>query len=310
MSLTFAIIIMIFSLIILIVSSIFLVNASLKFSKAIGISAFVIGSVVLAMATSLPEFFDVLVSNLMNLANMGIGVIIGSCITNLCLILGLVSIIVTSEVKSKLEINSILLALMSLFAFLVFGADGFISRLEGAAMFILFLGYIFYLLKKSTARSKSNLMFKNLVLYYFIISVSIFALVIGAYLAVSSGEYIMLLAGIPIGVIGLTVLAISTSLPELSSSIVAAIKKGEELALGNLIGSNIFNILFVIGLVALIHPISFSFEMFEVSLFIAIGVTLFFFAYVTIRKKADKWLGVTLTSVYVVYLYYILLSIY
>lgn len=301
---------MIFSLLILAVSSIFLVNSSLRFSKSIGISAFVIGSIVLAMATSLPEFFDVLVANLMNLSNMGIGVIIGSCITNLCLILGLVSIIVKSEVKSRLEINSILLSLMALFAFLVFGVDGLISRIEGAAMFIIFLGYVFYLLKRGAARSKSNPHFRDLALYYFIISVSIFVLVIGAYLAVSSGGYIMLVAGIPVGVIGLTILAIGTSLPELSSSIVAAVRKGQELALGNLIGSNIFNILFVIGLVALIHPIRFSFDMFRIPLFIAIGVTIFFYAYAIIRKKADKWLGITLTSIYVVYLYYIIFSLY
>ena len=294
----------IFSLAILSISALYLVKSLSQIAKAIGISAFVIGTIVLAMATSLPEFCDVLISNLMNLADLGVGDIVGSSMTNLCLILGLVSLFVTSKVKDKTEYWVFLLSLLPLLMFFWFGYDGLLSRFEGGILFAIFLVYQYFLFKKGVAISRKHPPFKKIALAYIIAPLAIFSLIVGAYLVVSSAGYLAVAAGIPVAVIGLTLVALGTSLPELSSSLVAAIKKGEELALGNLVGSNILNIFFVIGLVSLIYPIKFSFELFRIPLYLIIVATIFFITYVSWRRQADKWLGVALVGIYIAYLYY------
>jgi len=293
-----------FSLAVLSASAVYLVKSFSHIAKAVGISTFVVGAVVLAMVTSLPEFTNMLFSNFMKLTDLGIGDIIGACITNLCLSAGIVSLIVTSKVKEKVEYWTFVLSLIPLLMFFWFGSDGLISRLEGAMFLAIFFIYQYYLFKKGITISRRHPPFKKLALAYFMAPPAIFALIIGAYLVVSSAGYLAVVAGIPVAVIGLTLVAIGTSLPELSSSIVSAIKHKEELALGNLIGSNILNIFFVIGLVSLILPIKFSFELFKIPLYIVIAATIFFIAYVLIRKQADKWLGVVLIATYIAYLYY------
>jgi len=298
------IIVFLFSLAVLSASALYLVKSLSQIAKAIGISAFVVGTIVLAMATSLPEFMDVLISNLKHLADLGVGDIVGSSITNLCLILGLVSLFVTSKVKDKTELWVFILSLVPLLMFFLFGYDGTLSRLEGGILFSIFLAYQYYLFKKGVAISRKHPPFRKLATAYVIAPLAIFSLIVGAYLVVSSAEYLAIAAGIPVAVIGLTLVALGTSLPELSSSLVAAIKKGEELALGNLVGSNILNIFFVIGLVSIIKPIEFSFELFRIPLYIIISATIFFIAYVSLRKQADKWLGLVLLGMYLSYLYY------
>jgi len=303
-----AFLLFILSLSILSASSFFLVSALKRISSAIGVSGFVIGSIILALSTSLPELCDVIISNLLGLPELGIGDIVGSNITNLCLVLGLVSLITISKVKDKVEKNTFWIALAASGLFALLALDGRISRIEGALFLALFCAYQYYIFKTGVARSRKKPKFKKFAWTYAAVPLAIFSIIVGAYLVVQTAGYLAYVAGIPVAFIGLTLVALGTSLPELSSGIAAAIKKGETLALGNLLGSNISNIFFILGTASIIKPLTFSFAHFKWAILIMLIATAAFVAYAQIRGKIDKKFGLFLILLYAIYIYLIFKS--
>ena len=292
----------IFSLFVLAASAHFLVKSLMHIAKALGISAFVIGLVVLSVVTATPEFLNVLVSSLQGIGELGIGDIIGASIIDLVLVLGVVSLITKSKL-TKLQNYTFIFSLFTIGLFVLLAVDNNLSRLDGVIMFAAFLAYQFLIYKQGITLKRRQIPFKKIATAYIIAPLAIFSLIVGSFLMVSTAGFLAVSVGISAGIIGLIFVAIGTSAPELTASITSALKKGQGLALGTMIGSIILNLFFAGGLAAIIAPITFEFSQFQVPILILFLSTLVFTLYVNIRKQSDKYLGAILLGIFAIYIY-------
>lgn len=228
-----------------------------------GVKPFVIGLTVVAYGTSMPEFVVSFFANVVEKsATISLGNIIGSNITNIGLILGLSALIFPIHIAFQ-NIRGQLFFLFGISLLLyMFSLDGSISRAEGGLLVLLLFGYLFALYKmpemaeatfeEGPCDTKSCSFAKGLLL---VLAGSVL-LALGAWLFVKSSVWVAEQFNIPKLLIGLSIVALGTSLPELATSLVAAFRKQSEISVGNILGSNVFNILFVLGGVGLIKPLS------------------------------------------------------
>lgn len=238
------------------------VEGAASISKKFGVPQLVIGLTVVAMGTSLPEAAVSITSAAHGSAGISIGNVIGSNIMNILVILGITAVISRVAIQKstfKVEIPFMLFVTVVL---VFFGMnDGVITRFEGVllwALFILFLIYLFNLAKKGNDEEEGEV--KDLPTWKCIVFIILGAavIVIGSNFAVTSASAIARIFGISERLIGLTIVAFGTSLPELVTSVTAARKGNTGIAIGNIVGSNLFNILFVIGTTALIINVPFD----------------------------------------------------
>ena len=266
----------------------------------LGISEHMIGLTIVALATSLPELAVSSIASYNQEAGIAIGNIIGSNISNICLILGIAAIIMVLKTdKQTIKDTFFMIVITTLFIFLIL-IDHTLNRYD-ALLFLLLYGYFIYRLykshKKNTAHvtiKKEGVLKENL---FIILGAS--GLILGAHFLVESGVAIAQYLGVPSAIIGLTMIALGTSLPELSSTITAALKKRYGIAVGNVIGSNIINILLVLGISGIINPLSIGKKIFISAPFL-IGVsvlTLFF-----VRGKIGRKQGYVLIFLYVIFI--------
>jgi len=235
-----------------------LVRGGSHLARQFGIKPMIIGLTIVAFGTSMPEFVVSLIANVwQDSSTIALGNIIGSNITNIGLILGISGLIF----PITLHFRKIYKGLIFLFVIsvLLYGLsiDGSINRVDGILLVLSLFGYIAYLYRNPEEAPEEELdtelgpLFRNI---SFVLLGSV-ALSVGAWLFVKSAVWIADEFNIPKIVIGLTIVAVGTSLPELATSLVAALRKHGEISVGNIIGSNIFNILFIMGGVGLIKPI-------------------------------------------------------
>lgn len=235
-----------------------LVKGGSQLAKQMGVKPLIVGLTIVAFGTSMPEFVVSLIANVFeDSATIAIGNIIGSNVTNIGLILGLSGLIFPIVIHFKQTIKG----LIFLFAIsiLLYGLalDGLVTRFDGFIMVMVLVGYIMYLYRHpseipiETFEGEFGTRTQNLLL----VLAGSLALSLGAWLFVKSAVWIAEEFEIPKMVIGLTIIAVGTSLPELATSLVAALRKQGEISVGNIIGSNIFNILFIMGGVGLIKPL-------------------------------------------------------
>jgi cation:H+ antiporter len=290
------------SLAFLSISSLFMVNALNQIAKAIKLSPFLIGVLVLSVATTVPELLNVIVSNLKGISELGIGDVVGASIVDLCLILGLVSLIAKSKV-GKLENMVFGMSLVAIATFYFLGRDGLFTRIDGAILFALFIFYQVFLYKQGFKGVKvRSVSLKKISRAYIMAPLAMFALIVSAFLLVETSSHLGVSFGIPVGLIGLIFVAIGTSAPELSSSLMDALKEGKGLGLGTMIGSIVLNFCFATGLGALVAPIAFDPTLFTMPLGILFAASVFFILYINIRKETDKYLGITLLAIYAAYI--------
>lgn len=271
----------------------------------LGIPQLVIGLTIVAMGTSAPEAAVSISAALKGSADITIGNIVGSNILNILIILGLAAVIVTlhvakSTVKYEMPFVIIVTALL-----MVLGLDGTISLIDGIILlvfFVSFLGYLFRLSKNSEGEEapeehhKITSLPKALVL----VLVGLVMIVLGSDLAVDAASEMARIFGMSERFIGLTIVALGTSLPELVTSVSAARKGNADIAIGNIVGSNIFNILFVVGISALIVPVPFS-QAFMPDMLVAIGTAALLWILCLTRKKIDRVGGILMLVCYVLY---------
>jgi len=249
----------------------FLVDSSVAIAKRAKISSFIIGLTIVGFGTSAPELFVSLSSALSGHGDVAVGNIVGSNICNIFLILGVSATITPFVIQKEIVKRDIpfgIFAAILLFILandsLIFGAsESGISRIEGFALLILFFGYIAFTIAKSLKNrgkdeeeAESKLSGKPIPLLILIAIVSLVGLIGGGNLFLSSAENLARAWGVSEAVIAITVVALGTSLPELITSIIAALKDNSELALGNVIGSNVFNALLILGIASSAHPIA------------------------------------------------------
>ncbi len=294
-----------------------LVDGASSLAKKYRVSDLVIGLTIVAFGTSAPELVVNIIASAKGYSDIVLGNIIGSNNFNLFLILGLSGIILPITVQSSTtwkEIPISLIVAVLLLFFLndfSFSGESFLSRIDGIIMFILFLLFlysVFFQMKKEEGIQTDPVQ-KTAFKIWGSIIIGLSGLIIGGQLVVTNSVSIAHSLGVSEKIIGLTIVAAGTSLPELVTSVVAAIKKNSDIAIGNVIGSNIFNILFILSISSLINPITYN-PKFNLDLFILIGGTIFLLASMLTgqRKKLDRWEAAVLFGFYLVYTIYLVMK--
>ncbi|MFH0857384.1 MAG: calcium/sodium antiporter [Candidatus Magasanikbacteria bacterium] len=299
---------------VLIVGAEMLVRGSASMAKKLGVSSIVIGLTVVAFGTSAPELFVNLFSAYKGTTDLAIGNIIGSNMANILLILGVGATMTAIKVKAGTTYKEIPFALLAMILVAVFGNDLFLdgnssnilSRTDGLALmgfFIIFLYYTYGLSKASGDDQKVEL-YPWATSLLMVIG-GLVALILGGKLIVENAIILATIAGMSEALIGLTIVAVGTSLPELATTIVALRKGQNDIAIGNVVGSNIFNVFWILGVTAIIKPLPFDTAANIDVLFTTI-ITLLLFAFMFIGKKhtLERWQGICFLFLYVGYVTY------
>jgi len=292
MEILFSLFILFLGLLLLNYGSDWFVLGSSKLAKHLNISNFVIGATVVAFGTSLPEILTSVYASLIGSSGIAIGNALGSCIANIGFILGLSVLIGPIVVKHKSVLkNGYIYLIFSIVAFLI-GYNGF-GILDGAILFLMFIVYVIYTIKNGERNVGGEEPEYNEEEYSLISStiftiIGLFAVIAGSSLFVNGARDIAHFLGISDEIIGFTLVAFGTSLPELMVSITAVRRKLGDMALGNVIGSNITNIGCALGLSAIIHSIPpVKFEM-DVNMFLVL-LMVFFMSKNMILAKLRKF---------------------
>lgn len=289
----------------------YLVDGASNIAKKFHIPEIIIGLTIVSIGTSMPELFVSLTSALEGYSDMAMGNVIGSNVCNLLLILGLSSIIKTITFQENTKKYEIPMCFIISIIFLVLCNVGTgISRLDALFLLVLFVGFITYTIfigikSQSNEEEKVNEdfveknMFKNIL---FVVG-GIAALKFGGDFVVDNAVSIANRFNLSEKLISLTILAIGTSLPELVTSVTAAFKGNSDIAIGNIIGSNIFNMLLIIGASSVINPMNVSLYTFIDIIFITI--TLIIFILLTYKKQeVNKHNGLIFIIIYISYIIY------
>ena len=267
----------------------------------------IIGLTIVAMGTSAPEAAVSITAAMGGSADITVGNIVGSNILNVLVILGLASAIVPVAVgKSTQKIDAPFMIAISAI-FLALGWDGTITRLDGVILLVLFVSYIGYMIWSALHANEEGDEIKDMKVWQMCLAtVGGLALVVwGADVAVDAATELATIFGMSERFIGLTVVALGTSLPELFTSVTAARKGNADIAIGNIVGSNIFNILFVVGLSSMIIDVPFA-PNFRIDMAVAIAAAVFMWAASLKGKKLVRWHGIVMLAGYVAYFLYLL----
>lgn len=283
----------------------YFVDGATGIAVKFGIPQLIIGLTIVAMGTSIPEAAVSITAAFKESADITIGNIVGSNILNIFIILGVTSAIVSIEVKKttlKYEIPYMLFCTVIMF---YLGWDGMINLFDGFIFLVGFLAYLLYLFinaKRNTCDVEEvNVKVSKHVLH---VVAGIIGVIIGSELAVYGATELARFLGLSERFIGLTIVALGTSLPELFTSVNAARKGNADIAIGNIVGSNIFNILFIIGITALITDVPFD-SRFIVDSLIAIAACIVLFFCSLRRKKLTRTGGIIMLACYVAYFIYL-----
>lgn len=275
-----------------------------------GIPQLVIGLTIVAMGTSAPEAAVSITAAFNGTADISVGNVVGSNIMNILIILGLASSITTIAVAKttvKYEIP-FMLGITALFALLGY-TGGVITFWEGAvlwAVFIVYLGYMFVMVKKGEMEAEEMIINGSVPKFLFLIIVGMALIIFGSDMTVDAATELAKMFGMSERFIGLTIVALGTSLPELFTSVMAARKGKADIAIGNIVGSNIFNILFVIGTSALIIPVPFA-SNFLIDCGIAFGAGILLWMMVSRKKALARRDGILMLLCYGGYFGYLMI---
>jgi len=299
----------------------FLVKSACSLAKRLGISELVIGLTVVAFGTSLPELFVNITASIKGDTGIALGNILGSNIANIFLILGVSGIIFPLAVTKGTVWKEIPLSLLAAILVGILANDYFIdgnsysvlSRIDGLVLLSFFIIFLFYsasitgdvpgIAEQIPAKQESVVRISILMV------VGFFGLILGSRLVVSGATSIAEALGVSQNLIGLTIVAVGTSLPELATSAVAAYKKNPDIAIGNVVGSNIFNIFFILGVSSVIRPIPFEAgSNLDVGMVIVGSLLLFLYMFTGKKRVLDRWESIGFLVLYVCYICFLVFS--
>lgn len=290
-----------------------LVSGASSLANRLGVSALVIGLTIVAFGTSAPELTVNLLASFQGNTDIAIGNIIGSNIANILLILGISAIIFPLAVQKGTVWREIPFAVLAVLVVTIMANDVFLdgsassalTRIDGLVLlsfFAIFIYYIFSIAKQPSSGSEDEIQQYSTNKSILMILGGLVGLVVGGKWIVDGAVLFATQLGISEALIGLTVVAVGTSLPELATSAVAAYKKNVDIAIGNVIGSNIFNIFWILGVSASITPLPFSPEL-GVDLGVVTVVTLLLFIALFVGKRhtLERWQGWLFVMLYIIY---------
>lgn len=288
-----------------------LVEGSSAIAKKLHISEIIIGLTIVSIGTSMPELFVSITSAKEGYSDMSIGNVIGSNICNLLLILGISAVIKPVKFQKQTKwIENTMSIILSIIFLIICNTNQGISRIEGIiliTLFILFLTYTVIMGLKSQKNetiiqledSENISLLKNIML----VVLGIAILKIGGDLVVNNSEKVAIALNVSEKVIGLTIVAIGTSLPELVTSVTAAIKGDSDIAIGNIVGSNIFNMLLIIGVATIIKPITYNVTYNSQIIILFIGMILMLiFPFTKPKDKMSRGNGLIFVLLYIFYM--------
>ena len=300
-----------FGLIVLLVAGDLLVRGAVNFSLKIKIPAFIVSLTVVALGTSAPELLVAIRATLNDAPGIALGNVVGSNIANVFLVLGIPALIAGINTGNCNTGKNYLFMMAATMVFLFFAFFGNLSPSHGIVLLVLLAVFLFVTAKDALKIQKEipfsevenadpNLAFWKITLFLFL---GLIGLPVGADILIENASSIAKSYGLSDEIIGLTLIALGTSLPELATTLMAALRRQAEVALGNVIGSNIFNILAIIGITTMFGnlPIAVSFYNFDFWIMFGAGILLFPFVYM--RVNITRLWGAFLTLTYASYLY-------
>lgn len=295
-----------------------MVTGASTLAKKNNISDLAIGLTIVAFGTSAPELVVNLIASMDKQSDIILGNVIGSNNFNLFMILGIVGLIAPIAVQSTTVWKEIPISLSAALVLFILANESIIqssqvlSRYDGFMLFLLFLIFLLYVFKQLKADDVQSVIARkelsNLKIWSYI-AVGLAGLVIGGKLVVDNAIEIATDFGVSKKIIGLTIVAAGTSLPELVTSVVAAFKKNSDIAIGNVIGSNIFNIFFILSISTIVSPIDYN-AAFNMDIYLLIGGTIFLFVamFTGQKRKLDRWEAGILLLIFVAYTIYLILK--
>ena len=291
-----------------------LVKGAVTMALHLGLSPLIVGLTVVALGTSLPEALVSVQASLDNQGGIALGNVIGSNILNIALILGISALIQPLKVDSHLVKADVPLLVGASFLLIVLLEDFHISRMEGA---LLLLGIVFYvcgniMTVKRTSPEEDKIEgmeipedpSKNLLRDIGFLILGLIALAFGSNFLVSGAVDLARIWGLSEALIGLTIVSIGTGTPELATALMAAYRKTADIAIGNAVGSNLFNIMFVVGLAGLVSPMDAT-GINSSDLYVMFGLTILLLPTVWTGMVLDRKEGLLFVAIYVAYLYYL-----
>jgi cation:H+ antiporter len=297
-----------------------LVDSASSLARRFNIPNIVIGLTIVAFGTSAPELVVNVFSAVSGNTSLALGNVIGSNIFNIAAILGISAVIYPLAVKSGTTWIEIPLALLAGFLVLIIANDQLIdgagvstiSRIDGIILLLFFIIFLVYNIQISRKGDYSDeIPVKDIapLKATLLIIAGLILLVVGGRMIVVSAVKLATLWGMPERLIGLTIVSIGTSLPELATSIVAARKKNTDIAVGNIVGSNIFNIFLILGATATIQPVPYQqAAQADLLLNIVLSLLLFVFVFTGRGRRLERWEGFLFLIIYIAYLAYLILQ--
>lgn len=307
----------------------YLVDSSVAIAQRAKISNFIIGLTIVGIGTSAPELFVSVSSALSKVPNNGdiaMGNVLGSNIANIFLILGVTATILPFSIERLQRVRDIpFLIFMSLLVMaiandsIVPGLRSSLNQLDGIVLLLVFIGYMGWVvvqkgkdpmkaIQEADEEAKSSLTGKSPWLLWPIALASLVLLIYGGNLFLDSAKNLAVAWGLSDAVIAITIVAVGTSLPELVTAIIAASKKNPQLALGNVIGSNLFNLMFILGVASTVRPLYFqSINIMDYVVMLLAAFMLYLVIYTFKKNKFDRIEGILFLAAYIGYMVYLLM---
>lgn len=306
-------VLLIVGLIVLIIAGEALVRGAVGIALKFNISTLVIGMTIVSFGTSAPELLVSLKAALNDHPELAIGNVLGSNIANIALVLGITTIILPIVVKRSTARIDWPIMMGTTILFYIFILDQKIVWYEGVVLtlgLVAFNYYMFWSAKKENKTEELDVDTEEVKKYSMLVNVlyivgGAIGLAFGASWLVDGAEIIALNFGVSEHVVGVTIVAFGTSVPELITSVVAAFKKHTDISVGNLIGSNIFNILGVVGITAMVKELPVSMQVITNDIYWVLGISLLVFPLIIIGYKINRLRGFVLFTVYCVYIYFV-----
>ena len=304
----------------------YLVDSSVAIAQRAKISNFIIGLTIVGIGTSAPELFVSVSSALSDSGDIAMGNVLGSNIANIFLILGITAMILPFSIERLQRVRDIpFLVVMSVLVMtiandaIIPGLKNELNRLDGIVLLIVFIGYMGWVIiqkgkdpkkaiEEADEETKSSLTGKSPWLLWGIAILSLALLIFGGNLFLDSAKNLARAWGMSEAVIAITIVAVGTSLPELVTAVIAASKKNPQLVLGNVIGSNLFNLMFILGTASTVKPLTFTdINVIDYEVMFLAALMLYLVIYTFKKNKFDRIEGVIFFVAYIAYMVYLLL---
>ena len=296
-------------LFLLLISGDFLVKGAIQLSNRLGVSALLVSLTVVSFGTSAPELIVAIKATLSGSPGLALGNVVGSNIANILLVLGLPTLMfgLQNDIADTKRSFGIMIAASALF--ILFGITGSFSMTYGIVLLSLLAFFLLDTFKQNSknAFNNENLEFQKRISHswwttIFFLTLGIVGLPLGADILVTSASALAKSYGISDAIVGLTLVAIGTSLPELATTFIAVVRKKAEVVLGNLIGSNIFNLLAIIGITSLFSPVPVDPTFLRLDFWIMLGASLLIAPFIFFNIRLNRLSGFIFVTLYISYL--------